>query len=299
MSTPGRNASPDPSREDELLAQTCCSRLGLGPPVNIVRLAGGRSGAPVVAADVDGSRLVLKMTSQPERVTRAELEVRLLRSAGVIEGLAPELVASAVGPGWVAIATRPCTPLGAAPQIDFRTWMAAATRLAEVHRCLPAIDGLLPRPRSESFPGDGAGLAPWFTLGAGDDALRGSQLLAEQPALQLPQVLTHGDCHLDNILHDPSGALVWIDWQEAHLGDGLGDLVFLWQRAEFDGARPPRAEMTRGYARARQLDPGELQPLLDRVELQLLLHSWPPFLSYGTPTARDTMRRRLAALARR
>jgi aminoglycoside phosphotransferase (APT) family kinase protein len=70
----------------------------------------------------------------------------------------------------------------------------------------------------------------------------------------LPTVLEHGDSHVGNVVRDTAGRLQLVDWQEARLGDGLPDLVFAWQRAEFVAARPPRRAMTEAYGDARGLD---------------------------------------------
>jgi hypothetical protein len=96
----------------------------------------------------------------------------------------------------------------------------------------------------------------WGAVGAGREARRGAELLhrrAEVALPALPTVLTHGDCHTENIVQDASGRYRWIDWEQAHLGDGLDDLVFMWQRAEFAGASPPREAMLTAYTAARAL----------------------------------------------
>jgi hypothetical protein len=254
----------------------------------------GRSGSLVLALRVGEERLVLKVTERPDRLVRAELEAALL-GRDLLRGLAPELVASAVGPGWVAIATRECTPLGSGQHLDRAGWSSIAARLAVLHREPAGVGALLPRRQAPSPEGDD-GRQVWQTLGAGNDVERGEQRLDGGGASGLPLVLEHGDCHLENVVRTADGRLVWVDWQECGLGDGIGDLVFLWQRAEFAGARPPRPQMTAIYAEGRGLDPTRLQPALDLVELRLLLYSWPPFLGYGTEAARDVMRSRLAAL---
>jgi len=113
-------------------------------------------------------------------------------------------------------------------------------------------------------------------------------------------VLSHGDCHLQNLLRGPGGRPLWIDWQEVCLGTGLEDLVFLWQRAEFEGVQPPRDDMTAAYAAARSLRAdAALESALATTELRLLLLAWPPFLAYGTPEGQDTMTRRLEQLVER
>lgn len=138
-------------------------------------------------------------------------------------------------------------------------------------------------------------LRAWGAVGAADAAARGIRVITRRVP-ELAPVLVHGDCHTENIVRSRDGAYQWIDWQEAHRGDGLADLVFLWQRAEFAGARPPRAAMMAAYAHARRLDQTSMRPLIDQAELRLLLHSWPPFLGLGTSSGREVMRRRLVAL---
>lgn len=287
----GNLAGDDPERHH--LAKVWCARLGLGTPTQVCRVRAGRSGSAVLALRADGVEMVVKTTDDPKRLARAELEADLLRS-DLLDGVAPQLLAAARGPGWVVIATRAGVPLGSAQQIDSTTWVAAAAALAGFHRRAVGTDVILPRAAQPASGPDA--LEPWSALGVGDEARRGAARLTTSGPSPLPLTLEHGDSHLDNILRDHHGALVWVDWQEARLGDGLSDLAFLWQRAEFAGGRPPRPEMTATYADVRGLDPADLQPLLDEAELHLLLHSWPPFLAYGTPAAREIMRRRLVAL---
>jgi Phosphotransferase enzyme family len=113
----------------------------------------------------------------------------------------------------------------------------------------------------------------------------------------LGTVLTHGDCHVGNLLLGPGGRILWTDWQEVCLSTGLDDLVFLWQRAEFDGARPPRDAMTSAYAAARSLQPDDnLRSALGGCELRSLLVGWPAFLDYGGPDRRQLMIRRFQQL---
>lgn len=254
----------------------------------------GRSGSQVLSLRVGEVRLVVKATDRPDRLVHAELEATLLRG-NLLGDLAPELVASATGPGWVAIATRECTPLGSGQDLDRATWSSIAARLAVLHREPVGIGARLPR-RQVASPDDDDGRRVWRALGAAAEVERGERRLAGSGASGLPLVLEHGDCHLENVVRTVDGRLVWVDWQESGLGDGIGDLVFLWQRAEFAGARPPRPKMTAAYAEGRGLDPARLQAALELVELRLLLYSWPPFLGYGTESARGVMRRRLTAL---
>jgi len=115
---------------------------------------------------------------------------------------------------------------------------------------------------------------------------------------KLPTCLVHGDLHAGNLLRAPDGELVWTDWQEVGLGQGPEDLALLWQRAEFDGADPPRAAMLATYAAARGIPHDDtLVQATVAAEIRLLLLDWPVFLQHADPDRRALMRRRLHLLA--
>jgi thiamine kinase-like enzyme len=61
--------------------------------------------------------------------------------------------------------------------------------------------------------------------------------------------LCHGDCHLENLLRDRQGSLIWADWQEVRIGHGPSDLTFLIQRAEADGAKIPHDIVVAAYCK--------------------------------------------------
>jgi len=287
--------------DEQYLGELCSARLSLGPASEIERLSTGRSGSLVLAAMIAAGPVIMKVTTDPARIARAELEAQLLTDpVGQFAHVMPRLVASASGHGWVAIATEKGLPLAPPQQLNHQAWEALAAALATVHQPpKPAVVGLHATTRSARTSNSDRGLKVWAKLGSGRDAARGAELLRCTPASDLPLVIEHGDCHTENLVQDPAGGYRWIDWQEAHRGDGLSDLVFMWQRAEFASARPPRLDMTAVYAHARQLAPSKLQPLLDHAELHLLLHSWPPFLGYGGPVAQDVLQRRLNTLVSR
>jgi hypothetical protein len=68
---------------------------------------------------------------------------------------------------------------------------------------------------------------------------------------------------------------------------GLDGSVFLWQRAAFDGADPPRDDMTAAYAAARRLPLDEaFRSAIKASELRLLFVARPHFL----PTASRTVK---------
>jgi Ser/Thr protein kinase RdoA (MazF antagonist) len=62
--------------------------------------------------------------------------------------------------------------------------------------------------------------------------------------------LCHGDCHLDNLLRDQDGQLIWADWQEVCIGYGPSDLTFFLQRAEADGAAIAHDSVVTAYCTA-------------------------------------------------
>lgn len=180
-------------------------------------------------------------------------------------------------------------------------WTALATSLGELNS-RPVPPGLdLPIARPPAPAAVAGALEFWAQLGRADNAERAADLvlgaaIPDQPADSALR-LEHGDCHTENIVRDEHNSFRWIDWQEAHLGDGFSDLVFLWQRAEFAGADPPREAMIEEYVRARHLglEP-ELRRAVSLAELRLLFISWPPFLSYGTRESQQRMKDRLPQL---
>ncbi|GIF69572.1 hypothetical protein Ais01nite_76070 [Asanoa ishikariensis] len=96
------------------------------------------------------------------------------------------------------------------------------------------------------------------------------------------------------------GELVWADWQEVGIGTGPEDLALLWQRAEADGADPPRAAMLATYAEARGIPYDDvLRKAANAAEVRLLLLDWPPFLINADPARAAVMRKRLHLLRQR
>jgi len=281
----------------------CCVEFGMPLASVGTKLAGGRSGSLVVSVSRGSTSAVLKVTSTPHLIAGAKKEVRLLAATTDQFGdVLPKVITSAEGPGWVAVLLRMYDQAPPATLLSADEWVAIAAALSSIHRQPVApVSGLGPR---EPLTGDEVDVAMghWDEVGAGREARRGAEMLdrcADVALRALATVLTHGDCHTENIVRDASGRYRWIDWQQACLGDGIDDLVFIWQRAEFAGASPPRRAMLAAYADARALQPFVLKPLCERAELRLLLHSWGSYLSYGSPGGRDLMRRRLYTVTSR
>ncbi len=64
------------------------------------------------------------------------------------------------------------------------------------------------------------------------------------------RVLTHGDCHWDNLLEDEKGNILLCDWQNVQLSGPSGDLSFLASRLAADGMRLNIADLLEHYATA-------------------------------------------------
>ncbi len=274
--------------------------LGWSGAVRVVgRLAGGGSGSQVFLVELDGERAVLKVTEDPGWYDRAERELAVYRNlAASLDGFLPVVRATHRDPGGVRLLLGAHEPYPSATALTDDGWGELAGRLGRLHSLpFPRPAWLSPRPWPSTEQVAGA-LRLWAGHGVTDLAWRAAHQLDIARTLLSPlgTVLVHGDCHVGNLLRGPSGPL-WADWQETHLGSGLDDLVFLWQRAEFDGAHPPRGTMTAAYTAARgcSVDAG-LRSALAASELRLLLVSWPPFLGYGTADRRRVMTGRLQQL---
>jgi hypothetical protein len=229
------------------------------------RLAGVASDADVFLLEIGAQRVVLKVThgrSDDRWRPRARRELLLYTEVADDLGLSvPAVLATqsddAVFPGWT----------------KRRPWPSS-------------IDV-------------GHAIEKWSALGYRTLAHRAAAVLPVARASVndlLPTALIHGDCNVGNLLLS-GGQIVRADWQEISLGAGPEDLALLLQRAEFDGARPPRAAMLDAYSTARGI-PGnaDLGRALAAAELRLLLVDWPKYVPYGTADRQQTMVQRLQHL---
>jgi aminoglycoside phosphotransferase (APT) family kinase protein len=187
-------------------------------------------------------------------------------------------------------------PFPLAPALGVAAWVELAEQLGRLHRPVapwPAWLRHRPWPPPDRIAD---AVRQWDRLGFEALAERAAGLLGELRGSDagLAAVVTHGDCHVGNLLHSPTGRTLWVDWQGVCLSTGADDLVFLWQRAECDGASPPRDAMAAAYGSARNLgqDAG-LRRALAACELRLLLVEWPEYVSCGTDAQRRIMAQRL------
>jgi hypothetical protein len=269
---PQRNRLPGrPMTEDE-----CLRRLGRDPGSlrESVPLAGSASGSHVALLHFEnGEKLVLKTTTPRE--------VALYRAAAGLPVRTPRLVAD----DETCLLLEALEPLPPAARWPEAQWHEVARQLGSLHRA--PFDHDLPWLRHPTSKRPG--LAFWTEA---------ELKLLDRADEKLPTCLVHGDLHAGNLLRAPDGELVWTDWQEVGLGQGPEDLALLWQRAEFDGADPPRTAMLATYAAARGIphDDALIQATVT-AEIRLLLLDWPVFLQHADPDRRALMRRRLHLLA--
>lgn len=125
-------------------------------------------------------------------------------------------------------------------------------------------------------------------------------MLADTAALAralraVPDRFVHGDCHPVNLLRD-GDQIVWVDWQGAGIGSPAGDLAGLWERAESDGADPPREAMLAEYVRRRDIDAEALQLCLTATELSSLFFAWPEYARYHSDDEQAKTTQRLIQL---
>jgi hypothetical protein len=268
--------------------QSACALLHLEPLDAREKLSAGQSGALVVRFDVPGQRMILKVTTDTARLTRARSELDIISEGPTgLADLMPRYVAGHNSGDMVCLVTEEHQPLPHPRAISNEEWAALASSLGSLHNT-PVVPGLgLQTAPAVDAQAVADAARSWARLGRADDARRAANLILRHDGTPdspdtVRRLLEHGDCHTENIVRDENGGLRWIDWQEARLGEGFSDLIFLWQRAEFAGARPPREAMVDAYSAARNLDnDSRLAAALDVAELRQLFIGWPPFLPYG------------------
>lgn len=101
--------------------------------------------------------------------------------------------------------------------------------------------------------------------------------------------LCHGDCHLDNLLRDRDGRLMWADWQEVRVGHGPSDLTFLIQRAEANGVTVAHDSLITAYCSALEaagvkgVSKAVITSAMNKSERRTRLLYWPDYLGDATP----------------
>lgn len=277
-----------------------CDVWGLQQPSMVQAVRQGRSGALVVRLLTSDGRIIVKITTAADRLERARRELRLTADPGLTRVTAG-YVAGEDSHDRVSLATVERDPLPAPDSLTDHEWTSLASALGSLHRTSRPPGIVLPGPASPPTSSIAASLEIWADRVPVGVAVGAAEIIRNRAEAVGPgtagQVLEHGDCHTENIVRDEGGRFRWIDWQEARTGDGFSDLVFLWQRAEFAGAGPPREEMTHAYAAARGLVVDQhVRRELDGAELRLLVLAWPPFLGYGSAASQRHLSDRLGHL---
>lgn len=267
---------------------------------------GALSGARVVPVrHGDGTAAMLKLTTETGGIARqaAERELRFYRELQTEIGIdTPRLLAHHEDDDVIAIVlTRHASPRPATSWTH-EHWMQLATDLATLHET--SIDGEHGWCRPSSWTGlpDDPVLqaASAFWCWAGEPGLIEPVLGGLQPlyeAIRRPtRCFLHGDCHTDNVLieHDQ---LVWIDWQNAGLGDPATELAFPSVRATPSGAAPPIHQIVQAYADHRGLDRVTLREAVLAAELAIFLFSWPPYAAYNDDVGIQRVHQRVQGLA--
>lgn len=271
-----------------------------GPHRVLEQLTSGGSGAQVFLLELPGGQAVLKVTEDPGWRDRARRELGVYQALpGRLGVEVPAVIAAGDDHGVIRLLLAAHPPYPPVPAVTDAQWTPLAGQLGRLHRPpdpRPLWLDHRPWPTAERLQ---RAVGWWAARGFGTPARRAAALIAtgRESDEVLPRVLTHGDCHVGNLLRSPAGITLWIDWQEVGLSSGLVDLVFLWQRAEFAGATPPRDAMGNAYLAARGPEADlDLRAALAVTELRLLLVDWPPFLPCGPQHQQDLMTDRLGQL---
>ncbi|MGB3328935.1 MAG: aminoglycoside phosphotransferase family protein [Thermomicrobiales bacterium] len=303
-------------------------RLGMEgsvDPACVRRLTSGMSGSEVIAFCLDDRDVVMKRTvarAGGALDPRAVREVRFYRDlAAVVPVTVPGMIGSFLDDQAEAMlllaACEPPPPPDAWGRQDLEDVAFAAGRFHALMRDVPRPGWL--QPASVSSTEDCvAAVAGWRAFVAGPGAGLIADDLLQRMVVTIravpsrdrvvdlgPQTLCHGDFHAGNLLRGPGGGWVWADWQEVHVGPGVNDLAFFWQRlfASSDRDMTPMFPVlieaywfglnAAGEAGMRR---DALERALAWSELRGWLLAWPPYLGYLAPDQRARVLGRITRL---
>jgi Ser/Thr protein kinase RdoA (MazF antagonist) len=302
-------------------------RIGREPvtdAMSIQVLAGGLSGSSVLALDVDGEAMILKVTvpapEHPERMEQARREVLFYQE---LASRVPVPVPRCLGvdfnetSGGVVLLSA-CKPPRPPDEWTAQDFCDVANQLGRFHATfreaatrpdwIPVIPAItVDQCRSAQ--------ARWRTLAnrdgmeaAAEQCLRAGRLAMKVHELgshlsSLTPTLCHGDFHTGNLLQGPDGSWIWADWQGVRVGPGVDDLSFFWERAFADAeTSPPYDAMVRAYragvatGQDAPVRRAQVERALTWSELRSWLLNWPEYLGY-LPIARlERVLRRMDAL---
>ena len=305
----------NPTGDEHLsLIAGCLARMGHCSTVTGYEvLQGGVSGSHSYHVQLAAGAAVLKVTlvgSEPYIYTRAKREVQFYRTlADRIPLQVPHMLSSfehdAFGLCLLLAVYRPVDPPQAWQETDY---LQVATQLADLHALYwGKVDQLarfpwLRRPKPETGETQiQDACQAWRDLlnqdkfreipsaGSSDSLWARFDCLPEIDARlrDVPATLCHGDCHIDNLLRDAQGGLVWADWQKVGMGRGPEDLSFLFQRAFVTGNEALTGRVVAAYHERLEAQTGEpislaaIQRVIDGFELRMSLLEWPFYLGWA------------------
>jgi Ser/Thr protein kinase RdoA (MazF antagonist) len=277
-------------------------------------LQGGISGATTYRLQMMGEELVLKVTSmESERSVRERAQRELSFYQTVIPRLplrAPHVLAHLCDAREIALLLTAYEPSAPPMQWQEGQYLKVAKQLAQLHASFWK--------KTEQVAQFSWLRQQQWTLSAlqMQQVTQQWQALRNDPRFQLlippsryqrvvsllslmggvkslltsfPLTVCHGDCHIDNLLRDGQGQLVWADWQEVRVGPGPMDLSFFCQRAFQAGGMVPLEAMISTYHQQLEAETREQLPfallteMLDALELRAWLLDWPAYLIHVSP----------------
>ncbi len=300
-----------PETEQRVYAALKCIALSPDRRVMPRLLAGGGSGAITCRVVCEGRDFVLKLTEEEAGEYRFESAKRELR---FYEDVAPELCVSVprliafdVSRESVTLLFDCYEPAGRASEWTTSLFEAVARSLGHYHARNTDVDAL--RRRWPWIPTEG----PAFNRESIDEALSQWTLISRVDRLhdvlnrgvidfigrlagdldrldylrsRLPPTLRHGDFHVDNLLMDESGNILWADWQEVQIGHPIEDLSHLVARARVDGAAVPDAAVAAAYHQELSITVDVtldvVREALSASELMKIILHWPFYLGHAS-----------------
>jgi Ser/Thr protein kinase RdoA (MazF antagonist) len=288
----------------------------------------GISGAATYRLQMTGEELVLKVTSmESERSVRerAQRELSFYQTLAPRLTLhAPQMVAHVRDTKMIALLLAVYEPSAPPIQWQERQYLQVAEQLAQLHasfwkntelvthlswlrREQWTLSGLQLHQAAQQWQAlqNNPGFHPLIPRQRYQRVVRLLSLMGSVESLltSFPLTVCHGDCHIDNLLRDRQGHLVWADWQEVGVGPGPTDLSFFYQRAFKAGGTVPFEAMISTYhqhleAQTReQLPFALLQQVLDVLELRAWLLTWPAYLMDVSPQWLTSLFHRIDLLA--
>jgi hypothetical protein len=278
-------------------------------------LSGGVSGAATYQVHGLPEPCVLKVIAakSPEHVrTRGQREIYFYNElAAHIPLHTPNVLASLIElSGYCALLLTAYAPVKPANELNNAEFNEIAEQLAGFHAVYwnrtEQLDNFswIERPKVVDLTHDASYASEiWRTLARQPqfrELLTGSRLRDIEAALaeittkseygsETVMTLCHGDCHLENLLRDGEGHLIWADWQEVRISHGPGDLTFLIQRAEANGATIAHDIMIRTYCKAlaaagvKDVNETAVKSAMHESEKRTRLLYWPDYMINATP----------------